>query len=92
MLVAILLSDGVFASQTKEKFECPFSAKTRAFSALVSAVELAALDFAVAFPSVSEVLGNAGRTRDSSCRCSHRVICIRHSSSFGTIRLGARVS
>ena len=62
MLLAVLLSDDMLGSHSKESFERPFSAKTGAFSALESAVDLATLDFVIAFSSVSGVFGNAGQT------------------------------
>ena len=77
MLLAMLLSDGMLASQTKESFERPFSAKTGAFCALESAVDLAALDFVVAFSSVSGVFGNAGQTNYAAyviCLCLQHTV------------------
>ena len=62
MLMTGLFSDGMFASHTNESFERPFAAKTEAFSALESTIDLPSLDFVIAFSSVSGVFGNAGQT------------------------------
>ena len=62
MLMTGLFSDGMFASHTKESYERPFASKTGAFIALESAVDLARLDFLVAFSSASGLFGNPGQT------------------------------
>ena len=62
MLMTGLFSDGMFASHTKESFERPFASKTGAFIALESVVNLASLDFLVAFSSASGLFGNPGQT------------------------------
>ena len=62
VLLAGLLSDGMFATQSKEGFERVFPPKLGAFRALESAVDLASIDFVVAFSSVSGMFGNPGQT------------------------------
>ncbi|KAH9942788.1 ketoacyl-synt-domain-containing protein [Amylocystis lapponica] len=66
MILTAVLIDGTFASQTKETFEAPHTAKVRAFEVLESVVEIDSLDFLVAFSSVSGLLGNAGQTNYAS--------------------------
>ena len=62
MLLSAVIADSMFASYTQESFERAFPPKVEAFRTLESAVDLAKLEFVVAFSSVSGALGNPGQT------------------------------
>ena len=62
MLLSAVIVDSMFASHTQESFERAFPPKVEAFRTLESVVDLAALDFVLAFSSVSGALGNPGQT------------------------------
>lgn len=62
MLLALVLADRSFASQTRETFDTPFIPKTGAFQVLENVVSLETLDFLITFSSVSGMFGNAGQT------------------------------
>lgn len=61
MLLAGLVSDRSYFSQTAESFAVPFSPKTDAFLAVNDTIDISKLDFLVAFSSVS-TFGNSGQT------------------------------
>lgn len=61
MLLAGLVSDRSFFSQTAESFAVPFPPKTDAFLAVKDTIDISKLDFLVAFSSVS-TFGNSGQT------------------------------
>ena len=62
MLLSVVLSDGLFSTQTQESYEAAFVPKTGAFETVESVVALDELDFVFSFSSVSAMFGNAGQT------------------------------
>lgn len=62
LLLAALLNDRTFASQTKESFESTFAPKIQGFQVLEQTLDLGALDFVVAFSSISGMFGSPGQT------------------------------
>lgn len=65
LLLAVVLSDRTFFSQTAESYEVPFISKTQAFLALKDALDISKLDFLISFSTIS-TFGNVGQTNYAS--------------------------
>ena len=70
MLLTAVLIDAAFTSLTAETFEVPHTSKVSAFNVLARVLDIDALDFCVAFSSISGLFGNAGQTNYARCDSS----------------------
>ena len=69
MLLAVVMTDRTFLAQTEEGYRDAFSAKKTAFEILDSILDIASLDFMIAFSSIA-TFGNAGQTAYSRYSCT----------------------
>ncbi|CAK5282480.1 unnamed protein product [Mycena citricolor] len=67
--LTLVLSDALFGAQTSASFEVVRASKLGVFTAFASVVDMASLDFYVAFSSLSGLVGYAGQTNYASA-CS----------------------
>ena len=62
MLLAAVLEDKPFESQTHDTFARVFEPKVGAYHTLCEALDINLLDFLIGFTSISGLFGNAGQT------------------------------
>lgn len=71
MLLAAVLDDQPFESQSQHSFDNVFAAKVGAYHALSEAVDIDTLEFLVGLTSISGMFGNAGQTNYARFAYSH---------------------
>jgi hypothetical protein len=62
MLLCVVLSDKSFVRHTEGTYSSPFPPKVGAFETVEKILTIPALDWLIAFSSVTALLGNAGQT------------------------------
>lgn len=82
MLLAAVLEDKPFDTQTQESFSRVFASKIGAYNALNQALDVSKLDFLIGFTSISGMFGNAGQTNYASANTALEFLLQQHDNAF----------
>ncbi|RDB25816.1 Reducing polyketide synthase FUB1 [Hypsizygus marmoreus] len=84
MLLAVVLSDRTFMTQTAEAFELPFVSKVDTFYTLQNSISIEKLDFLISFDTIS-TFGNIGQTNYASANTIVEEFTKEHSNAISLI-------
>jgi hypothetical protein len=81
-LMTLVLSDGLFASQTEDSIRRVVNAKWDSLMTLDTIVPIQTLDFCVSFSSVSALIGNLGQSNYAMANTIVDGYLARHKNAF----------
>lgn len=88
ILMSLVLSDGLFASQTEAGFKKVIDAKWGALSTFNDVQPIKDLDFFVSFSSVASVFGNPGQSNYAAANSIIDGFLRKHSNAFSVVLPG----